>query len=278
MYLGLSDPNVLLPETPEDIRRVYDKVMFAEPLDKGMVPDGRLFRRGGVEVIGAGSRALHRGIQPEEKILDAIERMLELTRSEDIPGTYSAIMPHYVFEYIHPFYDGNGRTGRYLLAPFLSRPLSVLTSLSLSRVIAENRGAHYRSFREVEHSLNGGELTFFVMNILEDVQLAQNEVIASLDERRRQLSAIEARVAEVEEKERFSGPESDIVYMLAQLELFASFPDAALGEIADHLKLGKQQTRKYVRELEERDCVFTSSKRPLRLTMSERLRSLLGLG
>ena len=65
-----------------------------------------------------------------------IDRMIELVASPDIPQTYSAILSHFLFEYIHPFYDGNGRTGRYLLALYLSEPLSETTVLSLSRVIA----------------------------------------------------------------------------------------------------------------------------------------------
>lgn len=77
---------------------------------------------------------------------------------------------------VHPFYDGNGRTGRYLLALYLSSPLSILTTLSLSRVIAANRDAYYRSFKEAEHPLNHGELTHFVMNMLENVRIAQNDL------------------------------------------------------------------------------------------------------
>ena len=81
------------------------------------------------------------------------------------PETYGAIVSHFLFEYAHPFYDGNGRTGRYLLAVYLSRPLSTLTALSVSRSSAESRGAYYRAFREVEDSLNHGELTPLVLAV-----------------------------------------------------------------------------------------------------------------
>ena len=65
-----------------------------------------------------------------------LTQWLALSRSEDIPETCSALLCHFLFEHIHPFYDGNGRTGRYLLALHLSEPLSQPTVLSLSRTIA----------------------------------------------------------------------------------------------------------------------------------------------
>ena len=68
----------------------------------------------------------------------------------DIPELYAAALCHFLFGYIHPFFDGNGRTGRYLLALQLSRPLSQPTVLSLSRVIAENKATYYRAFDAVE--------------------------------------------------------------------------------------------------------------------------------
>lgn len=277
MYLGLSEAEVFFPTSAEDVRSIYDRVMLDEPMDELLVPDGKVFRRGEVEVIGEGSKVLHQGLYPEEKILDAIERMLALVNSQDIPETYSAIMSHYIFEYVHPFYDGNGRTGRYLLALHLSRPLSVLTSLSLSRVIAENRGAYYKSFRDVEQRLNHGELTFFVMNILNNVQVAQNEVILSLSEKIEQLDALNERLEALESSEGLRHAETNAIYMLAQLQLFASFPDAALGELAAHLNLGRQQARKHLKGLEDRGYVSILSRRPLRFAMSDRLCAILGL-
>lgn len=276
LYLGLTDPDQDKPSTPEDIRSIYDRVMSEEPLEERDRPDGKLFRREQVEIIGQGSQVIHEGLYPEEAIIDAMDRMLSITGSADIPQTYSAIIGHYIFEYTHPFYDGNGRTGRYLLALYLSSPLSMMTSLSLSRVIAENRAGYYRSFREAEHPLNRGELTFFVMNMLENIRMAQDELDRVLVEKRAKLDDVNDMLESFKKSNGLSDKELDIVYMLAQLDLFATFPEASQDAIASHIGLSKQQSRVYTKSLEEKGLVNRMSSRPLRFCLSDQSRDGLG--
>ncbi len=58
---------------------------------------------------------------------------------------------HYQFESIHPFYDGNGRTGRILnilylvLKDLLDSPI-----LYLSRYINDNKQTYYKLFKEIQ--------------------------------------------------------------------------------------------------------------------------------
>ena len=106
--------------------------------------------------------------------------MMDLARSDTIPFLQRAIASHFLFEYIHPFYDGNGRTGRYLLALYLSNDLTLPTVLSLSRTIAENKNEYYKAFTEAEDKLNSGELTFFVYTILGLIERAQESLIEEL--------------------------------------------------------------------------------------------------
>lgn len=251
--------------------------MTGEPLGKGEKPDGMLFRRGSVEIIGAGGKVIHTGLQPESRIIEAIERMLALCRSDDVPETYSAILRHFIFEYAHPFYDGNGRTGRYLLALYLSRPLSTLTALSLSRVIAENRNAYYRSFREAEHPLNHGELTLFVMNTLETIGIAQEELEEGVAVKKGLLNDLEDSLSAFATSHGLSKKETEVVYMLAQLDLFGRFPEATWDEVARHLGLGRQQTQDYMSRLEGKGLVVRPSKRPLKFALSESAAAELGL-
>lgn len=276
LYLELSDQNHVVPIEPKDVRIIYDRIMLGEDL-RGNEPDGVLFRAGGVDVIGAGSRVIHTGFSPESRIIDGIQRMIELTNSDNIPKTYSAILSHFIFECIHPFYDGNGRTGRYLLALYLSRSLSVLTTLSLSRAIAENRSRYYRSFREAEAELNHGELTMFVMSMLEYVEAAQEEIVDDLGLKLSQIGTVTERLNMLTGQEQLPKQELEILYQLAQYHLFGTFSDATLSEISAYIGLGTQTARKYTQSLEARELVELTSKRPLRFSLTQRACEALGI-
>lgn len=165
---------------------MYDKIMEGE-LPDSKLPDGKVFRKNGVEVIGRGSTVIHVGVEPEERIVSCIESMLALVSTAEVPAVMGAIASHYLFEYAHPFYDGNGRMGRYLLSLFLSEPLSPPTVLSLSRVINENRDTYYKAFKTVEDPLNHGELTFFILTMLELIRIAQSDLIDGISARKAEL-------------------------------------------------------------------------------------------
>ena len=215
---------------------------------------------------------------PEEKIIELLDKMIALVDSSDVPEMYSAIIAHYVFEFIHPFYDGNGRTGRYLLALYLSKPLSMLTTLSLSKTIAENKSAYYTAFKDTEHPLNHGELTMFVMKMLEFIRVAQERLLDELDVKLGQFGAMGDRLINLSATAKLGKAGREIIYMLGQFDLFALFPQASLEEIAQHVSLGTQQTRKHLSRLEEMGLVEVSRKRPLLFELSDVARNELGLG
>ena len=115
LYLGLTAEHTQLPQTLDDLRTIYDDVVGDEITDDDR-PDGELFRNGDVEIIGAGERVVHTGVHSEARINELLTQMLALMKSERIPQLLAAAAAHFLFEYTHPFYDGNGRMGRYLLA------------------------------------------------------------------------------------------------------------------------------------------------------------------
>lgn len=267
LYLELSDRDHVIPKVPSDVRRIYDRVMQGEDLS-GNEPDGELFRKGGVEIIGSGGRVLHAGLEPESRIIAFVQKMIDIAKSKEIPEVYSSIVAHYLFEYTHPFYDGNGRTGRYLLALYLSRALSTITALSLSRAIAENRGPYYRAFNEAERPLNHGELTMFVITMLRYVRDAQEGLVADLESKRAQLDMVDAHLDGFGVRHSLQANELQVVSQLAQYRLFGTFADVPLAQIAHYLGLGTQMTRKYLKRLETAELVEAVTHRPLRFALT----------
>jgi Fic family protein len=274
LYLGLSGGNAVPPQSPEDIRAIYDQVMAGEDLGKN-APDGRLFRRSGVEVIGKSGDPIHEGAKTEAEIVAGLGSLLAFASSPDVPQLYSAIASHFMFEYIHPFYDGNGRTGRYLLALYLSEPLSALTSLSLSREIAENRSPYYKAFQDAEAPMNHGELTPFVIQMLEYVSSAQDRLIADLGEKSQRLGECHDLLGRAGSDLALTERESELLYLLVQHDLFAAFPSIQLEEATAYMRMGRQSTRKHLGSLVEKSLVSQVGGRPLRFELSADGRRLL---
>ena len=272
-YLSIIDDNTTLPETPEDIRAIYDLLTEGVIPEKN-VPDGKIFRKEGVDITADGVRVIHSGLEPESKIIEAIEKMLKIANDESIPALYSAISSHYLFEYAHPFYDGNGRTGRYLLSLYLSRALSAPTALSLSKTISENKEGYYRAFKTVEDPLNRAELTFFVSTILEMVRSAQFRIIERLKSCISTLVSIEKTIETISENKRTKGKERDIIYLLLQYEAFGLFGDATLSDIANYLKIKTPQTRKYMASLKDKGiCQKVSKYNPVTFALTKEFKS-----
>lgn len=278
LYLNIIDGTDVLPETPEDIRSIYDLVAAGEiPEDK--IPDGRIFRKGGVDITVNGVRVVHSGLEPESNIIEAIEKMLRMTEDESMPALYSAISSHYLFEYAHPFYDGNGRTGRYLLSLYLSKVLSSPTALSLSRTIAENKEAYYRAFKTTEDPLNHAELTFFTAAILKMIRSAQLGIIDRLENGISLLADLDETMKAIAESKQAKGKELDIIYLLLQYEAFGLFGDTSLPDIASYLGIKTPQTRKYMASLRDKGiCKKVSSYNPVTFALTQGFKESYGIG
>ncbi len=277
LYLNIIDGTDEFPRSPAEVRAIYDRVTAGE-IDERSLPDGKLFRKEGTDLVGSGGKILHRGINPEEKIIQAVEQMISLTRNKDVPGLYGAVASHYLFEYAHPFYDGNGRTGRYLLSLLLSKVLSVPTALSLSRAMVENRNEYYRAFRSVENPLNRGELTFFVYTILDLVQEAQTRVIERLEKSVGVYHSLAAAMDSIAAKERLKAQEQQIVFLLLQYEAFGLLDDVFLSEISACLQVKKQMARKHIVSLEKKDiCEKRRKYSPVSFALTQTFKSEYGI-
>lgn len=124
LYAALGDRSVSAPGTLDDVRDLYDAVTRGE-VAPGDAPDGARFRADIVRIT-SGQKVVHTGVVPEAAIDAGLTVMLAQRSDEDIPHLIRAAIAHLIFEVVHPFYDGNGRTGRFLLALDLAERLADL--------------------------------------------------------------------------------------------------------------------------------------------------------
>jgi Fic family protein len=56
---------------------------------------------------------------PRDALIDAMETLFNLLEREPEPAV-RAVLGHHLFVFIHPYYDGNGRLGRFLMNTMLA--------------------------------------------------------------------------------------------------------------------------------------------------------------
>lgn len=88
---------------------------------------------------------------------------------------------HHQFESIHPFYDGNGRTGRIINILYLViTGLLDLPILYLSRYITHNKGEYYRLIQAIRDKItdNAAEWEAWILFMLKGVEVTAEDTIS----------------------------------------------------------------------------------------------------
>ena len=209
-------------QTCQDIRNIYDDIFFEEvkatnPAD---LPDGEIFRKASVSVHSASQREIHRGLLPESKIIQAMEQSLAFLNDESVEILIRIAAFHYLFGYIHPFYDGNGRTSRFISSYLLSQCLNPLIGFRLSYTIKENISRYYGAFKICNDPRNMGELTPFVETFLDIVDISMRQLLQTLQDKMGRLHYYQARLQRLPEASA-KGMENLYFYLL-QAALFSN--------------------------------------------------------
>ncbi len=251
-------------------RKIYDE-MFEDFEKSGNYKlDGKYFRKDTVKVINGLGNTIHIGINGEEAIEKNIEDLIQFMNRKDIPFLVKASISHFFFEYIHPFYDGNGRFGRYLLSLYLARKLDILTAFSLSYSISKNLDDYYKSFVEVEDVNNYGEITFFVENILKTIKSGQEMIIELLNDSIIRFNHSMEILNEI--SKNLSEKENIMLQIYLQNYLFNDFEEITNVELSYIIgDLTQQTINKYTEELEKKGYLIKIKQRPLTYTLSNKI-------
>lgn len=251
-------------------RKIYDE-MFEDFKKSGNYKlDGKYFRKDTVKIINGLGNIIHIGVNGEEAIEKNIESLIEFMNRKDITFLLKASIVHFFFEYIHPFYDGNGRFGRYLLSLYLARKLDNLTAFSVSYSISRNLDDYYKSFVEVEDVNNYGEITFFVENILKTIKNGQEMIIELLNDSvmkfKHSMEILDGLTKELSEKENI------ILQIYLQNYLFNDFEELTNVELTSIIgDLTQQTINKYTQELAKKGYLIKIKQRPLTYSLSEKI-------
>ncbi|WP_239253545.1 Fic family protein [Listeria ilorinensis] len=255
----------------QQIRAIYDELVADEVEEEALALDGDIFRKQFVGVQKNGEFT-HKGVEPESRVIDYLNRLIQFLQVSPMPELYKYMVIHYYFEYIHPFYDGNGRTGRYLVCSLIKKNLDAFSSVTFSYIINRHKDHYYKVFEQASHPLNKGEITFFCKQMLEFLIEGQAGILADMEEKRNKLERMYEGIEKLK-KEDINLTEDDcgILFVLAQSWLFSRKNNRITNTKLVDLKSygGRVKISRATQKMADKNYLIKISSRPLRYTLTK---------
>lgn len=121
------------------------------------------------------------GGAPVREKLDNLEQFLLLPENEGPDPLVRMAVAHYQFEAIHPFIDGNGRSGRILnLLYLIHSGMLKIPVLYLSRYIIRTKSEYYRLLREVTEGNAWEPWILYVLKGIEETAIWTKERVEAI--------------------------------------------------------------------------------------------------
>lgn len=232
----------------EDISALYDVLVLREVIDEEKLhaPDGKIFRKEKVYVKSPSGKTIHMGLYPEDIIIKEMEASLKIISDDKYNKLISIAIFHYMFGYIHPYYDGNGRTSRFISSYLLASELQPLVSYRISHTIKANINMYYKSFKITNDPYNNGELTHFVLDFFTILISSLNELNLTIEEKGKQLVHFSRLIKIQEENDNRA---LAVLNMLLQNTLFGE-NGLDVAQICKETKIGNSKVRNVIKKYE----------------------------
>ena len=174
--------------------------------------------------------------QTIQELLDNLEHYIN--EEDEIDPLINMAIIHYQFESIHPFYDGNGRTGRIINILYLVlKDLLELPILYLSRYIIKNKADYYRLLQEVRTKENWEE---WILYMLDGVEQTSYETIELIDNITRLMDDTKQLIRKKLPK----------IYSKDLIEILFMHPYTKIEFLVGGLGVTRKTASKYLNELE----------------------------
>jgi Fic family protein len=165
--------------------------------------------------------------------------IIHFNETSDLSPLINMAVLHYQFESIHPFYDGNGRTGRLLniLYLILNKIIDV-PILYLSSYIIDNKSEYYRLLNDVNRI---GAWEDWILYILKGLELTARDTIERISKIRMQL---EDAILLVQHK-------APKIYRKELVELLFEYPYCKVEFVTKKLGVERKAAARYLNTLVE---------------------------
>lgn len=196
-------------------------------------------RTPGTRIANSRNETIYTPPEGERIIRDKLRDLENFMHADDgLDVLVKMAMVHYQFEAIHPFPDGNGRTGRILNILYLvDRKLLNLPVLYLSRHIIDHKAAYYEGLRRVTEESAWEDWVLYMLDAVQQTSVRTQKQITDI------LTLMES-VRELVQKQAPS------VYSKDLIEQVFRQPYSKI-QFLERAGMGTRQTcAKYLRELE----------------------------
>ena len=167
---------------PKDIQEVknafeaYERMGALDPLSmddlltahrlmmRDLIPDAGCFRSGNVGVF-QGDQLVHAGT-PAQYVPEVMAQLFSWLRSATVHPLVKGCLFHFEFETIHPFSDGNGRTGRLWHSLILQQWRPILAWLPVESMVREHQEEYYQTLNGGQRQGDGTDFTAFMLRML----------------------------------------------------------------------------------------------------------------
>lgn len=255
-YFKLISNEIIPLNNCEDIWTIYDALVLPE-IEKENLPDGILFRKEPVQVVSATQKEKHRGIMPESKIIESLDLCLDFLKNDDIDSLIKISAFHYLFGYIHPFYDGNGRTSRFISSYLIKNELDILLALKLSYTVKNNINKYYKAFDVCNDRKNKGDITFFVVTFLELLSQASDDLYTKIADLNDQLNYYNNIINMLVNEKVLNDKQAKCIFILCQNRLFDD-TYMNMNTLTELLEKSDTTTRKILKSLESKNLLVKS--------------------
>ena len=146
----------LNPFSVKDLLKAHGVMMQA------LVDDAGRFRRSGVGVF-SGQGLVHMA-PPADRVSGLMDDLFAWLKSSKDHLLIRSCVFHYEFEFIHPFIDGNGRTGRLWQSLILGKLHPIFEHLPVENMIYANQQAYYDAITASTKAGQSGPFIDFMLN------------------------------------------------------------------------------------------------------------------
>ena len=169
------------PREIREVKNAYDAYEHLEQLDpaslddlllahrwmmQDLISDAGCYRSGNVGVFD-GDRCIHAGT-PAKYVPEVMTQLFDWMRRTSVHPLIRSCIFHYEFEFIHPFSDGNGRTGRLWQTLILSRWKPIFAWLPIETVIHTHQNEYYLALNAANRHCESTGFVVFMLGLIRD--------------------------------------------------------------------------------------------------------------